>query len=251
VTWDSLRVRVNDFAIRCFRDSGDRDYITARMAFRAGLMPQFLWSGLQAIEKYFKCIHVLNRVPKPPTPLRHNLAASYELMRKCPFKVRLSETTTEIIKHLDDYGEYRYLEISWHVLGHERFRLDRAVWEIRRYCRPFDNSTLALDIAKIEASETRPPHQFQLQGGLLEKILTNRKHPARSALVWQNHYFSSRSRKRVRVGGLHAENSPLWLYPEMLDEVCKYAYLPKPVIIAYREQLAKRKRDGTARTLLP
>lgn len=231
--------RVNDFAIRCFRDSGDRDYITARMAFNARLMPPFLWSGLQAIEKYFKCIHVLNRVPKPRIALGHHLAPSLDLIRqKCPFTIVLSETTSEIIEHLDTYGRFRYLDVSWHVLGHERFRLDRAVWEIRRYCRAFDQRTLTQDIATIEAGNTRPPHHFKVRGGLLERILADRKHPARPALVWQNAHFTSRLRKRVRVGGLHAENSPLSLYPQMLDEVCKYAHLPKEVISAYKKRIA-------------
>jgi hypothetical protein len=59
MSWDSLQVRVNDFAIRSFRDTADCDYISARMAFRARLIPQFLWSGLQAIEKYFTKISAL------------------------------------------------------------------------------------------------------------------------------------------------------------------------------------------------
>jgi hypothetical protein len=45
------KVLLNDFATRSFRDTGDYDYVAARMAYRAKLVPQFLWSGLQAIEK--------------------------------------------------------------------------------------------------------------------------------------------------------------------------------------------------------
>jgi hypothetical protein len=118
------------------------------------------------------------------------------------------------------------------VTGRERYQLDTAVWEIRRYCRPFDPSTLGEVIAEIEASNQRPPHRFKLKGGLLEDILANRKHPARPALIWSNRHFTSRFRKRIRLGGLHAENAPLTLYPEMIDEVCKYALLPRQVIHA-------------------
>jgi hypothetical protein len=46
-----MRALLNDFAIRSFRDVADGDYIVARMAHRATLVPQFLWSSLQAIEK--------------------------------------------------------------------------------------------------------------------------------------------------------------------------------------------------------
>lgn len=47
---------INDFAIKCFRDTGDGDYIAARLALKAGLATQAIWSGLQAVEKYLKCM---------------------------------------------------------------------------------------------------------------------------------------------------------------------------------------------------
>ena len=53
---------VNDFATRSFREIADGDYIAARMSFRALLVPQFLWQSLQAMEKYLKCILVLNPI---------------------------------------------------------------------------------------------------------------------------------------------------------------------------------------------
>ena len=53
---------VNDFAIRSFRDIADGDYIAARMAYRAMLPVQFLWSSQQALEKYLKCILFIRRI---------------------------------------------------------------------------------------------------------------------------------------------------------------------------------------------
>jgi hypothetical protein len=35
-------ILLNDFAIRSFREVADYDYITARMAYRSKLVPQFL-----------------------------------------------------------------------------------------------------------------------------------------------------------------------------------------------------------------
>jgi hypothetical protein len=58
-----MRALINDFAVRSFRDIADGDYIVARLAHRATLIPQFLWSSLQAVEKYLKGILLLNRVP--------------------------------------------------------------------------------------------------------------------------------------------------------------------------------------------
>jgi len=37
-----------------FRDRADMDYVSARHLYRMGLMPPFLWSSQQAIEKYLK-----------------------------------------------------------------------------------------------------------------------------------------------------------------------------------------------------
>ena len=48
----SMDVKVNSFAIRSFRETADKDYITARMAYRARLMQPFLWSALHCLEKY-------------------------------------------------------------------------------------------------------------------------------------------------------------------------------------------------------
>ena len=43
----SAEVLLNDFALRSFRDIADGDYITARWACRAGLLPQYLWASQQ------------------------------------------------------------------------------------------------------------------------------------------------------------------------------------------------------------
>jgi hypothetical protein len=254
--WNSLRVRVDDFAIRSFRDSADSDYITARMAVQARLIQQFLWSGLQAIEKYFKCIHVLNRVPLPKKRgLGHDIAAAYKLTTEACFDVGLSEPSRELIEHLNDYGKSRYYELPFFIHGDERFLLDRTVWEIRRFCRVFDQRKAVRDeqLKAIYGDNPHRPNTARLQGGLLEEILTamNGRHPARAALIYQNYHFGVRSRKRVKGGWLHAGNPPLSLYPEMLDEVCKYAYLPEDVKNGYRALLAARVKDGTVRVPLP
>ena len=40
--YSNHELRINDFAKRSFRDIADLDYIAARQASRAGLVPQFL-----------------------------------------------------------------------------------------------------------------------------------------------------------------------------------------------------------------
>jgi HEPN domain-containing protein len=125
--------RINDFAIRAFRDMADRDYLAARLACRADLMPQFLWSAQQAIEKYLKCILLLNRIPAQK--VRHDIKRALELTKKLTFKIELSERSQKFIDHVAKYGEYRYLDVSTFVVGHVLVSLDLAVWELRRYCQ--------------------------------------------------------------------------------------------------------------------
>src|SRR5437867_3718571 len=60
---DEVDALINDFAVRSFRDVADAEYIAARMACRAALVPQFLWASQQTVEKYLKCILLLNRIP--------------------------------------------------------------------------------------------------------------------------------------------------------------------------------------------
>lgn len=69
----SMMQKVNSFALRAFRDTADRDYIHARMAYRADLLPQFHWSSLHSLEKYAKCIAILVRIPKPNSPIKQDL----------------------------------------------------------------------------------------------------------------------------------------------------------------------------------
>lgn len=249
-----IEILLNDFAIRSFRDTGDYDYVCARMAYKAQLYPQFLWSGLQAIEKYLKCILLLNRIPA--TKVSHDLGAALQLLKKhSPFEIRLSKASLQFIEYLDTYGRFRYLESPFHLLGLEIARLDKSVWEIRRYCRVLEYNVtlpdgtekpmLQTELKEIESSESRPFHKFKLIGGVLEKLLADKKHPARKALVGQNLFFGSRTRKRVKLPqSFHATNSPLSLNPEILEEVLSYVFLPKDVINAYRAELKLTDKSG-------
>jgi hypothetical protein len=221
-------VLLNDFAIRSFRDIADADYIVARMACRAGLVSQYLWASQQSIEKYLKCILLLNRIPA--RQVKHDLGAALcKINSSGMLALDLTVPTKKFIDYLDSFGRFRYLEISNYAFSSDIVRLDRTVWELRRY------STLSCLPRTIKVQEGVSPPKLRLLGGYLEKIIDNLKSPAREPLLWQNAFFGKRTRKRVRVrGGFHATNSPLYLHPEILDEVVKYVYLPKDVEDAYR-----------------
>ena len=99
----SKEILINDFATRSFRDVADYDYIAARMAYRARLVPQFLWSSLQALEKYLKCILLLNRIRS--TKATHSLEVLLERFKEQDrFELRLRQPSRDFINHLDTYG---------------------------------------------------------------------------------------------------------------------------------------------------
>jgi len=244
-----LRAEINQFATRCFRDMADGDYIVARLAHRHTLVPQFLWSSLQAIEKYLKAILLFNRVRS--TRATHGLLGLVEKVEGVQgLRFRVSKNTRRFLEYLDNYGRFRYLEISYHSSGLHVVALDRAVWEIRRYCDVLDyevsksggQATRMLDreLKRIELSED-DPGSFVWFNGELEGIIRDRKHPARSALVWKNFCFASRMRAKLPMADWSVSvNSPLALHPEILREIKQYVFLPKDVVVAFEALLLKR-----------
>jgi hypothetical protein len=137
-------------------------------------------------------------------------------------------------------------------MGIKLLQLDLAVWEVRRYCQVLNyeirtlsgeqKNMLLLEIQAIDNSEKRPPQQFRLIGGSLERIIDNKRHPAREPLLWNNLRYGLRTRKRIKwARHIHSANSPLSLHPEILDDVAEFVHLPKDVERAYREELRKRK----------
>ena len=253
---DKLDRYVNAFGTQSFRDQADRDYIAARLACRHELFPQFLWASHQAIEKYLKAILLYNRIKA--TQVGHDLAHALSLTQSLPFEIELSKRSRKFIDHLAEVGEFRYIDVPFHVYGHILVDLDLAVWEVRRYCQvlevfgkqlpPEEQKLLEDAWSDLALSESRPRYKFRLHGGLLEKIVTDRKHPSHSALLWHNPCFGIRKRATVKVKNhLNAQNSLLYLYPEMLDELLKYVFIPKKLVAGYREHLSEIKTGSKAR----
>ena len=253
---DKLERFINAFGTQSFRDQADRDYIAARLACRHELFPQFLWSSHQAIEKYLKAILLYNRIKA--NQVGHDLAQALLLTLSLPFEIKLSKRSRKFIDHLAEVGEFRYIDVPFHVYGHVLVDLDLAVWEIRRYCQvlnvfgkqlPLEEQKL-IDAAwsDLANSEANPRYKFRLHGGLLENIVSDRKHPSRDALLWHNPCFGARGRATVKAKNhLNARNSLLYLYPEMLDELLKYVFIPKKLIAGYRQHLLEIKTGAKAR----
>jgi hypothetical protein len=219
--------QLNSFAFRSFRDVADADYVMARMAYRAQLPMQFFWASQQAIEKYLKCILFIRRIPAKR--LRHDLGAGLRLVEASGIPLQLTDRARRFIERVDDVGRFRYMEVSLFVDWHWIVALDQTIWELRRF------TTLDPKATSAALVEGKWAPRVSIVGGHLEDVLKNRTNPARSPLLWHNGYFG-RGRRTVTVrGGLRSLNAPLFNWPELLDEVLQYVYLPKDVARAYRE----------------
>lgn len=257
----SMHILVNDFAIRSFRETADKDYIAARMAYRARLIQPFLWSALHCLEKYVKGILMLNRLK---AHRGHSVLPGVERMRQHgKFELDLSADTVSFIKKLEDYGaEYRYYEVSYDTQPFDIVRFDRAVWELRRYCQPLDYdivdingkrvNLLSRELDRVHRAKAKHEKGTCIMGGILEQIVEKKDHPAREALIWNNLFFGPSRRRRVKMrADWEAGNSPFFLHPEIIDEVVKYVFIPKDIAEGVRQfakqravEKAKAERDA-------
>lgn len=253
---DKLERYVNSFATQSFRDQADRDYVAARLACRSELMPQFLWASQQAVEKYLKAILLYNRINA--TKVGHDLAKAMSLTKQLSFVIELSARSRSFFDHLAEYGEFRYIDVPYHVEGYVLVDLDLLIWELRRYCQvlnvfgkvlpPAEQTLLDAARDQLSRSSTMPKHKFRLNGGILEQMLNEKGNPSRSALLWNNFVYGVRSRSKVRAKQhWHVQNPLLYLYPEMLDELLKYVFIPGRLVDGYREHLAHIKANPEAR----
>jgi hypothetical protein len=245
--------KLNQYAIRCFRETGDGDYIAARLTMRSRLGLQFLASAEQAVEKYLKCILFLNR--KPTGDLSHKIALALQrINQELPFEITLSKPEQEIFDHLVEWDFDRYLISSFHLMDSELLKLDMLVWRLRQYCVPLDvvhyaddpsEEVLLKNIKRIEDGLLGPAKNGHLPGGILEAILAKREHPAREALVWKNFRYSGMNRKRFGFSsGWQAINGPLFLNPEVAAEAALYMTIPKALVEGCR-QLARKNAKRT------
>jgi HEPN domain-containing protein len=253
---NEMHILINNFAIRSFRETADKDYVAARMAYRAKLIQPFLWSALHCLEKYVKGILVLNRVE---AHRGHSVLPGIEKMKQQgKFELDLSAATIEFIKKLEDYGaEFRYYEVSYEVQPFDIVRFDNAVWELRRYCQSLDYdfvdtngktvNSLSRELARVHLAKAKNEKGTCVMGGVLEKIIEKKNHPARDALIWNNLFFGPSRRKRVKMRpDFEAGNSPFFLHPEIIDEVLKYVFIPKKIADGVR-QFAQQKAAEKAK----
>jgi HEPN domain-containing protein len=231
----AIKCAINNYATRAFRDIADQDYIAARFSFRAGLVPQYLTSSTQCIEKYLKAILLLNRVKA--TKVQHNINACMVKAEELPFSIQLKQRHLDFIERLTQNTPSRYFEKSHHVQPYELWDLDSTVWHIRRYCRVLDHvieaekgkiEALPLELASLIRAEKKPM-AHRIIGGKLEKIIEKKDDSARPMLIWKNLYFGSRNRSTIAPGRqcMRTRYSPTSSRPEIIPFLSHYIYLDK------------------------
>lgn len=232
------RIRLNNLAIRNFRDTADLDYIHARLAFRHKLIPQFLWSSLHALEKYGKSMLLQNLIDG--RKIRHEVLPSIRRFEKeMAVSLNLSEDVLEFIGRLDRRARHRYLDVSDYSLNKDIISLDRSVHQVRRFCDCFykfneydiEPKARIKELASMIEGEDRfeDIRPIRIRGGQLEKILNDKNHVARSALIYNNPFFSTRKRKKIPIdlGGSYSYVSQFELEPDIIDIAKKYIYIDK------------------------
>lgn len=61
-------------------------------------------------------------------------------------------------------------------------------------------------------------------------------------MLWHNGFIGKGKRKVTVRGRFIAVNSPLFNYPELVDQLAGLAFIPKDVAKAHRELSAERKK---------
>jgi len=230
-----IKPYIIDFANRSFRDVADQDYIAARASYRLELDQQFLWSSLQAIEKYFKAILLYNGISSKG--INHNLAEALKRVEKIEdINFHLPEDVIDFVNYINTYGPNRYLEFPSHLSMDALIELDKTVWHIRRYCyflratlKSYDGTLVFLlpyELQKIHHEYyLENPHKYKISGGFLEKATSNKK-ICHKALVWNNFYFGKK--KRIYIKNFNSRtssvNPTLTLHPESFEELDGLVY---------------------------
>jgi HEPN domain-containing protein len=242
---DSLPL-INDFAQRSFRDVADQDYISARMSYKAQLREPFLWSSLQAFEKYLKAILLFNRVSSKG--ISHDLLKGLERVENIndiPFS--FPDDVKEYINYINDYGTNRYLEYHSYLRDRALLKLDKSIWHVRSYCfymrgqlKTSKGKTVELlpfNLKKIEtAHKEKLWYKYSIRGGLLEDIIKKRK-SAYNALIWHNFYYGKRQKGLIKKHPNHMSsvNPTLTMHPEVFEELDKLVTFSREVREHYKK----------------
>lgn len=226
-----LQKALNIIAVEMFRNPADQDYVCARTNYRMGFREQFLWSGLQTIEKYLKAILLFNGCSaryidlsnKSLGEFGHNLKNLLDAVNDIgEFSLIYPAWGYDFISYLTELGTNRYFTKSTYTIGDELPKLDEFVWTIRRYCKylhkiyklPKGGEIDGIDFElKIINHNKKPKKNYRpLHGkGVLEQILDRPQNDfTRKALIYRNRFYGKcKINNFIYPDLISSANSPL------------------------------------------
>jgi HEPN domain-containing protein len=247
---DERRRFIINVALRCFRDNADREYAHARLAYKALLGNQFLWSALHCLEKYAKGAALLREVSSKH--LRHEVIGVLRTIQlhKPDQAIHLSSNVMDFIEELEKTGaRERYLGISYTVFPEDLEKLDLAVFEIREFCFPVLSPQDRLTWEEMVSNGTVPTTQPRPYSGWLEKVVNTPSHSAFEAVAWNNSQLGTSLPRRedASFGNWLYERSPLSLgTPKFIDELANLIFIDKSFKEAcLREMATDHSEKGT------
>jgi hypothetical protein len=138
--------------------------------------------------------------------------------------LRLPAKGESFVRYINEFGKNRYFEGSACLEECALDSLDEVVWYIRRHC--YDESVYeGYNLQKIAPSDLeKNPKEYQLSGGLLEKIIKE-KSVAYCYLVWDNFFYGDenieRDDIRRRQSKFSVVNPPLAFFGKEAFEALK------------------------------
>lgn len=225
---DLLRAKRNAYIYRSFRDVADCDYIAARASHRLRLFDQFLWSALQAVEKYLKTLILI--YDKNTKDLAHDLPKGLIRVETiADINWDFDNKIRDFLKYLTHYGGDRYFTFPRGTSGEELFQLDYVVWKIRRYCQDLQwlkkrqeeqgNDKYDSYIQWLQSKGCqKKANKFRLwHKGHLEEVQDTRKFlKQREQLVYKNFFYGTYKKHRVRFQfTLTSANPAHFEFPEI------------------------------------
>ncbi len=257
---EKTRYKIIDFVDRCFRDIADKDYITARICYRLDLTDQFLWSGLQSIEKYLKAIILYN--DGNTQQINHDLSKGLNTVKKIgEIDWDFDDSIRQFLEYMTSTGGDRYFSQPRGTAGDELLKLDNAVWTIRRYCQDFtslkknkglrNNLDFGEYINFLQSEDCQKrANTFRLSPpGYLERVLDDGEFKRqREYLIWKNFYYGANKKHRFNFTRKISGSTPgHYFFPEIYPWVKQRVKLSKEVVQYFekhKDDLSKAKQTS-------
>jgi hypothetical protein len=205
----AIRAEANGLVQKMFVTTADGNYILARNAFFMALDYDFFWLGAHALEKYLKAVLLMNG--RSALSQGHQIVQLFDEVKNMDARLAIDalvdpqiedlgwrqESVREFLVRLSELGspDNRYGVYGFSQRMEDLFKLDQAVWLIRRYCRtftytiPHGGKTITVDyVDQVLKGSTSWSHMGFLP---LERLL-ERSHedPDRAAFLRHNVPFA-------------------------------------------------------------